>query len=217
MSTANDAKNPYGDFARPEMHRFVPPGTQRLLDVGCNLGAFGHALKQRGVAEVWGVEMVEAAAQQAATRLDRVLLGSFESVELPDAYFDAISFNDVLEHMVEPAAALRLAVRKLRLGGVVIASIPNLRNFDNLVHIVLDRDFRYESAGIRDRTHLRFFTLKSIPALYEGTGLHITRIEGINENWWQPSWRRRLAFRLFAKQLADTRYLQYAVVATPQG
>jgi hypothetical protein len=103
-----------------------------------------------------------------------------------------------------------------RPGGIVVASLPNMRNFDNLMHIVQDKDFCYEECGIRDKTHLRFFTLKSIPRLFENGGFSITAIEGINENWWTPSLRRRLAFRLFRSYLADTRHMQYAIVARPK-
>ena len=98
-----------------------------------------------------------------------------------------------------------------------MASIPNLRQIDNLVHILQDGDFRYEPLGIRDRTHLRFFTRKSIVRLFEESGYRVERIEGINEDWWSPSslWRR-LGFRIFRKYLEDTKYTQFAVLATPK-
>ena len=78
-----------------------------------------------------------------------------------------------------------------------------------------DKDFRYEPAGIRDNTHLRFFTLKSIPRLFEQAGYQIQVLEGINEEWWTPSLLRRLAFKFFPSYLSDTRFIQYAVRAVP--
>ena len=208
--------SPYGDFARSEMRPYIPPQAQRVLDVGCHRGAFGAGLKQAGVPEVWGCEVNPDTAATAATRLDRVVVGHFLAGSVPDAYFDAIVFNDVLEHMADPAAALRVARDKLRPGGVVVASLPNLRHIDNLLHIVRDKDFRYETAGIRDSTHLRFFTEKSIPRLFEQAGFDVRRLDGINEHWWGPSLWRRAAFRLFPAYLADTRYIQYAVQAVPR-
>ena len=46
----------------------------------------------------------------------------------PTQAFDAIFFNDVLEHMVDPAAALPATRRLLSPTGYVIASIPNVRH-----------------------------------------------------------------------------------------
>lgn len=208
---------PYGDSPRLEMLPFVPPLSARVLDVGCHTGAFGKALKRAGVAMVWGSEANPATAAVAAERLDKVVVGYFgPEQDLPDAFFDAIVFNDVLEHMPDPNGALEFARSKLAPGGVVVASIPNLRHFDNLLHILKERDFRYERNGVRDATHLRFYTCKSIPRLFEDSGYAVRRLEGIHEDWWTPSIVRRAAFRLFSSYLADTRYMQYAVVAAPR-
>ncbi len=205
--------SPYADSARPEMLSYVPPTARRVLDVGCHTGAFGAAIKQRFGAEVWGIEPNPETAHVAAQRLDRVLVGEFcENLPLPTASFDAIVFNDVLEHMADPWSALKLAATKLTADGVVIVSIPNLRHIDNLVHIMRERDFQYEPAGIRDQTHLRFFTRKSAPRLFNGSGLSIVRMEGVNEECY-PSLLRNIAYRLFKTYLDDTRHIQYAIVA----
>jgi len=207
--------SPYGDFPRSEMRRYIPQGASRVLDVGCNRGAFGAGLKQNGIGEVWGCELDPDAAAVAATRLDKVIAGPFAADTVPDHYFDVVVFNDVLEHLPDPSQILRVARDKLKPGGVVLASIPNLRHIENLLHIVRDKDFRYEPAGIRDNTHLRFFTLKSIPRLFEQAGYQIQVLEGINEEWWTPSLLRRLAFKFFPSYLSDTRFIQYAVRAVP--
>ena len=107
----------YEDSPRPEMLSFVPKHAKRVLDVGCHMGAFGRAIKIRGDAEVWGIEPNPSTAIAASKLLDRVVVGFFsEDVALPDHYFDAIVFNDVLEHMPDPWAALKLARTKLAKG-----------------------------------------------------------------------------------------------------
>lgn len=206
--------SPYGDSSRSEMIAFVPKDVRRVLDVGCHFGAFGRSIKARSSVEVWGVEPNPAAADIAAKSLDLVFNDLFsEKLPIPDQYFDAIVFNDVLEHMPDPWEALRLANQKLARNGCVIVSIPNLRHIENLVHILKERDFEYVDRGIRDKTHLRFFTEKSARRLFDDSGLKIVHIQGINEDWWRPSLRRRLAFRFFNKYLADTKYVQLAIIA----
>jgi 2-polyprenyl-3-methyl-5-hydroxy-6-metoxy-1,4-benzoquinol methylase len=54
--------------------------------------------------EIYGIELNEAAAQKAAAILQKVYTGTIEDAlgDLPDQYFDAIVFNDVLEHLLIP-------------------------------------------------------------------------------------------------------------------
>lgn len=123
----------YPDLPRSEMLDFVPKEAMRIFDVGCHSGEFGRAIKQRCGAEVWGVEPNAETAEVASKSLDRVFNAFFsQDLSLPNQYFDAIVFNDVLEHMPDPWAALKLAAKKLTTSGCVIVSIPNLRHIDNL-------------------------------------------------------------------------------------
>lgn len=207
----------YPHNPRQNMHAFIPASARKVVDIGCNTGAFGEGLKNTRSIEVWGVEPNANAAKLASQRLDNVIVSLFDAdVPLPDATFDVVIFNDVLEHFAEPWNALRIAARKLRPGGCVVASIPNLRQIDNLIHILKDKDFHYETMGIRDRTHLRFFTRKSILRLFEESGYRVEILEGINEEWWTSSIWRRFGFRIFKDFLEDTKYIQFAVVAFPE-
>jgi 2-polyprenyl-3-methyl-5-hydroxy-6-metoxy-1,4-benzoquinol methylase len=203
----------YPNNPREEMHRFIPKNIAYVLDVGCHTGAFGKSIKQLGIKAVWGIEPNPSTAAIASRNLDKVFVGYFSQIQLPDSFFDAIIFNDVLEHMANPETALRTAAKKLKPNGVVVASIPNIRHIDNLIHILKEKDFRYELNGIRDDTHLRFFTEKSIKRMFEENGYSISILEGINESWWSPSILRRLSFRLFKEYLSDTRFINFAVVA----
>lgn len=206
--------SPYLDNPRPEMLALIPSSVNRLLDVGCHTGQFGFSVKKKYDAEVWGVEPNAVTAEIARNYLDKVIDGYLsDELGLPKSYFDVISFNDVLEHMPEPWAALRLAAKKLKPGGRIIISLPNLRHIDNLLHILRDKDFNYEQEGIRDKTHLRFFTKKSAPKILLGTGLKLVELKGINEQWWTKSIARRVAFKIFPNYLEDTKYPQYALVA----
>src|SRR5215211_259957 len=115
---------------RTEMLPFVPPTAIKILDVGCGSGNFGAELKRTREVEVWGIEPVCHAVKIAQTKLDRVIEGIFtpESA-LPALAFDSVIFNDVLEHLFDPAAALDYAKTLLSPRGVIVASIPNIRYF----------------------------------------------------------------------------------------
>lgn len=207
----------YPHVARREMLPFVPGACARVLDVGCNTGGFGEALKAaRPGTEVWGVEPDAGAAERAGRHLDRVMQGFFgDGLPLPARHFDAIVFNDVLEHMPDPWAALNHAAPLLAPGGVVLASLPNLLHLDTIWPLVRHRDFRYEELGVRDRTHLRFFTRTSAMRMFEECGYEVLRAQGINEAWYTSSIPRRIVYRLFGRQLEETKYIQYAFVARP--
>jgi 2-polyprenyl-3-methyl-5-hydroxy-6-metoxy-1,4-benzoquinol methylase len=223
----NPAKPPGYDFkpsfyfeqARPEMQQFVPANCKRILDVGCGQGKFGELLKQSRSIEVWGIEPVAAAAAEAATKLDHVIEGMFiPEADLPSENFDAIFFNDVLEHLFDPAAALQLARKLLKPDGVVIASIPNIRHFLTMWELIVRREWHYGDSGILDRTHLRFFTKKSIIALFADCGFNVERIEGINSHWGGTP-RKWLSYKIINgltfNAIEDMKHLQFAVVAKP--
>jgi 2-polyprenyl-3-methyl-5-hydroxy-6-metoxy-1,4-benzoquinol methylase len=206
--------NMYYRQPRPEMLRLVPTTAQHVLDLGCAEGAFAAAVKERTGAEVWGIEFNPQAAEHARAVVDHVLVGDADEriAELPDTYFDAIVCNDILEHLVNPGTTLTHLRRKLKPEGVVVASIPNIRFAPALSKVVFRKDFPQDDEGIFDRTHLRFFTRKSIVRLFETAGFTILRIKGINAYYGPLS---VLLTFLSLGYFADGFYLQYACVASP--
>jgi SAM-dependent methyltransferase len=207
----------YYQGTRPEMLEFVPEGVATVLEVGCAAGAFGHQLKQRGVPEVWGVEMVESAARQAQEVLDKVLIGDIADLidQLPADYFDAVIFNDVLEHMVDPFSVLERIKSRIRPGGMVVSSIPNIRYYYVFRELLLHKTWEYEETGILDRSHLRFFTIKSIRNMYERLGYEVLLHQGINPARELPL-SYRLANALLRGKLSDMKYVEFVTVARPK-
>jgi 2-polyprenyl-3-methyl-5-hydroxy-6-metoxy-1,4-benzoquinol methylase len=196
------------------MLRFIPTTSRRVLDLGCGEGTFAAAAKERANAEVWGVEFNAQAAERASAVIDRVLVGDADEriAELPDDHFDAIVCNDILEHLVDPEVTLIQLRRKLTPGGVIVASIPNIRFLPALWKVVVLKDFPREDFGIFDRTHLRFFTRRSIVRMFKAAGFTVRRIKGIN-GYYGPV--PVLVTLLTLGYFADGFYLQYACVASP--
>ncbi len=195
------------------MRRLVPEGVKDLLDVGCGGGAFGRSLKrERGTIAVTGVELTHWAAV-AEGHLDRVLRIDVERDQLCDLQqYDCITFNDVLEHLVDPWTALRRLTAHLRPGGTVVASSPNLRHFAVLKNLLLRKRFDYESSGVMDLTHLRFFTVKTFPELFEDVGLRVVRSGGLETGARLP-WKFGILNMAFFGALDDTKYSQVYCVA----
>lgn len=209
----------YFQAERHEMLQYVPQESHTILDVGCGCGDFSQLLKKTRPVEVWGVELDKQAAAVAASKLDRVICAAFDScLNLPIQSFDCIIFNDVLEHLVDPFTALVYAKEILRDNGVIVASMPNVRYFVTIWDLLIHKNWQYADWGILDKTHLRFFTCRSIISTFSDLGYKVECIEGINplEKFHPNSVRKfRWLNRLFFNQIEDMRYLQFAVVARP--
>lgn len=167
---------------RRELIEYVSAGPNRILEIGAAKGATGEALKREGkAAEVVGVELFEEAARVAASRIDRIIVGDIETMTLdyPDGHFHYVICGDVLEHLRSPWDVLTKLRPLIADNGKVIASIPNVRYKQVVKDLVLRGEFRYETQGILDSTHLRFFTRNSIRRLFKEAGYTIETIAPI--------------------------------------
>ena len=163
---AMESRANYYGYARPEVCALVPASARTVIDFGCAGGGLGRALKkERPQVEVRGVEPVAAQAERARTVLDDVHVGTAEDA-LPElAAPHCVIFADVLEHLVDPWAAVRRARELLPSGGSLVVSIPNVLHHSVLGDSARGR-FDYRDAGVLDRTHLRFFTAATARELY---------------------------------------------------
>jgi len=202
---------------RPEMIPFIPGEAARILEVGCGGGDFAEHL--RGIraesgrpVEIWGVEMDATAAVQASGKIDRVLQGDAADIlpGLPEGHFDCVVLNDVIEHVLEPEELLRAVHRVLTPGAHLVASVPNVRYFFNVVNLAVHGRWDYTDEGILDRTHLRFFTRGSMVRLLEQSGFMVERTVGINPT---GSLKFRLVNLLTVGLWSDMKYLQFACLA----
>jgi len=133
----------------------------RILDVGTASGYLGKIWRGRGH-YVAGVEYDAAAAEKAREHYDTFQIADVETFEFPyREEFDYIVFADVLEHLRDPAAVLRRSIPALKESGKIIISVPNIANCVIRLSLLFGR-FDYMDKGILDRTHMRFFTLRSL-------------------------------------------------------
>lgn len=159
----------------------IPRDAKAVLEIGCGGGRLGEAYKALNPAcTYYGVEIIESAAQDAAAHLDKVFLGSAESIDLSALQdkLDCIVYGDVLEHLVDPWTVLKSQASLLRPGGRVFACIPNIQHWTLLQHL-LQGNWVYSDHGLLDSTHLRFFTLSSLSPMFAGAGLRVDSIIGL--------------------------------------
>jgi 2-polyprenyl-3-methyl-5-hydroxy-6-metoxy-1,4-benzoquinol methylase len=200
---------------------YLPSSANSVLDVGCSSGAFGGELRKLSrITRLIGLEPNVEAAEVARSVYDQVFVGQFpdDQDQLPAGErYDAIYFNDVLEHMQQPELALAAAQHLLLPAGVVIASIPNIRHVSILARLIVQDEWRYTEVGILDKTHLRFFTARSIRRLFEEGGWDIERLEGINRVWRGGEARSRIWIRALGSLTHGWTdgffFMQYVVVA----
>jgi 2-polyprenyl-3-methyl-5-hydroxy-6-metoxy-1,4-benzoquinol methylase len=175
-----DKTDDYFGHARTVVVPLLPAGrVDRILDVGCGRGDTLAYLRAQGRC-TWtcGVELFPEAGEAARDRLDEMHIGNIEHLELPipPASLDVVLCLDVLEHLIDPwATAARLAAL-LKPGGVLIASIPNVRHFRVVLPLLFRGSWKYADFGLMDRTHLRFFTKASAIELLESAGLTVDAV-----------------------------------------
>ncbi len=103
------------------------PGS-RILEVGCGLGDDAAALAGRvapggSVVAVDGSQAMVDAARKRHGDIAGLSFDVADAAQLPygDATFDGCRIDRVLQHIADPAAAIRDMVRVLRPGGVLVA------------------------------------------------------------------------------------------------
>jgi 2-polyprenyl-3-methyl-5-hydroxy-6-metoxy-1,4-benzoquinol methylase len=148
----------------------------RILDVGTATGYLGMLLSGQGH-RVVGVESDAEAAAEARPYYDQLSVADLEQFEFPErGKFDWVLFADVLEHLRDPAKVLARAASCLNPTGKVLISVPNVAHFAIRFSLLAGR-FDYAERGILDRTHLRFFTLRSLEEMVERAGYRIREVE----------------------------------------
>lgn len=149
---------------------------RRLLDVGAAAGLLSRLFTQRG----WRVTAIErdpAAAAAGRPYCERMIVADVARGIPPlDEMFDVIVYGDVLEHLVDPLRVLVALNERLAPGGEVVLSIANVAHLWVRLSLLLGR-FEYADRGILDRTHVRFFTERSLRALLSEAGLRLVHLE----------------------------------------
>lgn len=200
----------YHTATRREVATMLPPFAEKVLEIGCGTGGTLSFLKDSGRCSwIGGVELASAAHALASERLDRTWCGNIETLDLglPAGDLDAVLCLDVLEHLADPWAVTARLVSLLKPGGVLIASIPNVRYYKVSFGLLFDGRWDYQDNGVLDRTHLRFFVRDTAAELLTQSGLRVERIQPLLAlKKWKLKW---LLNAVSGGRLTDLYAIQY--------
>lgn len=147
----------------------VPEGSH-VLDLGCATGYLSQYLREKKRCNILAVDIdpanVSIAVQRGLTAFEGDADGpaTWERITgyaAGHGKFDVVIAGDVIEHLKQPDETLKKAKGVLKKDGILIASTPNIAYWKSRLSLLLG-NFDYTEYGIMDRTHLRFFTEKTL-------------------------------------------------------
>ncbi len=165
-----------------ELERLEAEGLRgRVLDVGCATGSFLAVAQARGW-QVCGVEIAEFARRHAEQRLGVPVHASLDDLASGER-FDLVTLHHVLEHVHEPVAFLRDALRP-RVGRRLLVEVPNFASLASRAEGARWHDLRPEQ-------HVHHFEPQTLCACLRAAGFRVLRIQTL----WEPLWCLRAALR----------------------
>jgi 2-polyprenyl-3-methyl-5-hydroxy-6-metoxy-1,4-benzoquinol methylase len=164
-----------GDTAAANVLRLVG-NNKKVLEIGAGPGSISKPLVMRNNCSVTALELDPNCIPILEGFCERVVSGDLNGTDWVDQFepqsFDVVVIADVLEHLVNPWRTLRSVATLLRDQGYVVCSIPNASHSVVLASFATD-DVDYRNWGLLDRTHIRFFGVKNVQALFSQAGLRI--------------------------------------------
>lgn len=170
-------QTPIHEFHNPDLLKLIPTASRKLIEIGCSSGSLAREFKKTAPdADYLGVEIDANYANLAKRFCNDVLVLNIENAD--ERFWSKVGdrdcwiFGDTLEHLQNPWLVLKRIYEVIPVGGSVIACIPNAQHWSLQVKLSIG-DFRYEDAGLLDKTHLRWFTRQTIVEMFTQTGFVI--------------------------------------------
>ena len=149
------------------------PSGARVLELGPGLGHVARLVRRDDLTWV-GLEGSLSCLPGLREAMTGVAILDLETVARLPRGFDVVLAADTLEHLRQPEAMLGMVRACLPPHGVLLMSVPNVANLYVRLNLLLGR-FDYAERGILDRTHLRFFTRRSLRRMLETGGFDVDR------------------------------------------
>ena len=152
-------------------------GHGRLLDVGSGSGTVLSMAKKRGWQCV-GVEMSPGLGKATSIELEvPIHIGTFEDADLAPHSFQALTFWDVIEHVVDPVLCIRRTQDLLAPGGIALFCTPDEQSLLARTGQVLYRlGYHYPALALHPPNHTYFFCRDGFKRLLQGHGFEVVAL-----------------------------------------
>ncbi len=194
MPSVTEVSPPESETRAPEKHNYdyaVDPEAKcapnfvcelvgagkRVLEIGCGPGSITRLMKARGQCRVTGIEVDSSAIEIARPHCEAIYQQDLNAEKWPQVLgktepFDVVVAADVLEHLYDPWRTLRQMASLISFDGAIVVSLPH-SGHAAFLGALASNDVAYGDLGLLDRTHIRFFGLKNVEALFAQARLKI--------------------------------------------
>jgi len=176
----------------------LPIIPKHFLDIGCGNGYFMELVKDEiGCSEIIGIENSQYQTNNKKNDLNIIQADIETSLNnvVQDNHFDCIYLGEVIEHVFNPDLIIRICNKKLKKGGILILSTPNLNSWYNRIMFLIgyqplfyevsteDSNIGYGALSRLKRDnlpvgHVRIFNVHSIRELLKKEGFVVSKIQG---------------------------------------
>lgn len=165
------------DRTNLELLKIIPADAKVILEFNCGAGNLAAQYKLINPhCHYIGIISQPELVKSAALHIDRIIINSLDKLDInqlkiADESVDCIIFGDLLPQLDNPLEILRKYTKLLRPDGQILAIIPNLQYWHNIVNLL-----RGNGAELSEkRPHL--FTIETIKSLFHQAGLQIYELQ----------------------------------------
>lgn len=159
----------------------------RILDIGTGNGILADILKHKLTRIIIdGIEVNEFAGKLSRPKYRKFYQGDVRKLFkiFQDEQYDYIILADIIEHMANPYLFLKKLVNITSEDTKIILTVPNIA-FGSVRISLLNGDFEYSDSGILEKTHLRFFNIKTLKQMLEKLEICIELMINLQKNYFK--------------------------------
>lgn len=147
------------------IHKYIKSGN--FLDVGCSFGGFLESAAKYYTP--YGIEMSEFSCAHAKGIFgDNIHCGTLADHPFSEKSFSVITMIELIEHLADPASAVRECQRLLDDGGILLIQTANM---DGKQAADLGPDYEYYMPG-----HLSYFSRSNLVMLLRNSGFRKVKV-----------------------------------------